>query len=89
MLMGDMTFRNRVKVACMKYADSIVITSAPVSTHTAAVRWAFRCFQQPDMVAAEVHPPTVMDGKVQTAGTAVTDEDLQSAVETTVGKIIS
>jgi hypothetical protein len=73
----------------MKYADSIVIASVAVSTHTAAVKWAFRCFQMPDAVAGEVQSPTVMDDKVQTAGSAVTDQDLQSAVEATVGKVIS
>jgi hypothetical protein len=87
--MSDMTFRGRVKVACIRYADSIVISNVAVSTHTAAVKWAFRCFQVPDTVAGEVQSPTVMDGKVQTAGSAVTDQDLQSAVETTVGKVIS
>jgi hypothetical protein len=88
-LMSDFTFRGRVKVCCVKYADSIVIASVAVSTHTAAVKWAFRCFQVPDTVAGEVQPGAVMDGKVQSEGSAVTDQDLQSAVEATVGKTIS
>jgi hypothetical protein len=87
--MSDMTFRGRIKVACLKYADSISISSVAVSSHTASVKWAFRCFQMPDTVAGEVQSPTVMDDKVQAAGSAVTDPDLQSAVEATVGKIIS
>jgi hypothetical protein len=87
-LMQDIEFRGRVKVAVVKFAD--YIQNEPVNTprHTAALRWAQRTFQQPDMVATEVQPPTVMDSAVQSAGEAVTDEALQSAVESVVNKMM-
>lgn len=87
-LMTDMDFRGRVKVACLKYADSIMIDSASASTRTAQLRWAAQTFQQPDVIAQQVQPPTIMDGAVQQAGAAITDTALQSAVEATVNKML-
>jgi hypothetical protein len=88
-LMTDPTFRGRVKVCCLKYADSVLISTTPVAQQTASVKWAFRCFQMPDTTAQDVQPSAVMDPKVQTAGSAVSDSDLQSAVEASVAKIIA
>jgi hypothetical protein len=87
-LMTDQTFRGRVKVACLKFADSILIDAAPVTGRTAQIRWAWQAFQQPDIVAAQVQPPTVMDGAVQTAGAEIDDAALQSAVESVVNKMV-
>ncbi|HEX4594007.1 MAG TPA: hypothetical protein VH157_07015 [Bryobacteraceae bacterium] len=86
-LMTDGAFRGRIKVACLKFADSILIQSAPVANRTAQVRWATQMFQQPDTIAAQVQPPTVMDGAVQIAGAAITDAALQGSVEATVQKM--
>ena len=87
-LMSDATFRGRVKVACLKFADSIMNEASTTTAHGARVRWAQQCFQQPDMIAGQVQPPTVMDGAVQEAGADVTDEALQGAVEAVVNKTL-
>ena len=81
-------FRGRVKVACIKYADSIMIEASSVAGHTSRLRWAQSVFAQPDFIAAQVQPPTVMDPAVQAAGAAVEDAALQGAVEATVNKTI-
>ena len=66
-LMTDPEFRGRVKVAAIKFADSIMIEATSVPQHNARLRWAVSAFQQPDMVALQLQPPTVMDPGVQTA----------------------
>jgi hypothetical protein len=86
-LMTDGTFRGRIKVACLKFADSILIENAPAVNRTAQLRWATQAFQQPDVIAGQVQPPTVMDGAVQIAGAAITDAALQGSVEATVNKM--
>lgn len=87
-LMTDQVFRGRVKVACLKFADSIMIEAASVPAHNARLRWAQQAFQSPDGVSSQVQPPTVMDPAVQTAGAAITDNMLQGAVEGVVNKIL-
>ena len=87
-LMTDMDFRGRVKVACLKYADSIMNEATGVSGHNTRVRWAQQTMQQPDQVAGQVQPPTVMDGQVQTDGKNVTDTALQGSVEAVVNKML-
>lgn len=87
-LMQDMTFRGRVKVSVLKYADAIMIEAHTVPAHNARLRWAANTFQQPDMVAMQVHPPTVMDGAVQQAGAEISDDGLQSSVEAVVNKML-
>ena len=87
-LMTDITFRGRVKVACLKFADSIMIEASSVPAHNARLRWAQQTFQQPEQVAMQIQPPTVMDPAVQTAGAEVEDIALQGAVEGVVNKII-
>ena len=87
-LMQDMTFRGRCKVAALKYADSIMIEASSVPAHSSRYKWAQNTFLQPDLVAMQVQPPTVMDPGVQSAGAAVTDVALQGAVETVVNKMI-
>jgi hypothetical protein len=86
-LMIDPTFRSRVKVACLKFADFIDGEDASTPGHNARLRWAVNCFQSPDQTAAQIQPPTVMDAQVQTDGAAITDTALQTAVETTVEKM--
>ena len=87
-LMQDLDFRGRCKVAALKYADSIMIEASNVPAHNSRLRWAQNTFMQPDLVAMQVQPPTVMDAAVQAAGSAVTDNMLQGAVETVVNKMI-
>jgi hypothetical protein len=87
-LMSDMTFRGRVKVAVLKYADSIMIEASSVPAHNTREKWAVLAMQNPDAIAGQIQPPTVMDPAVQTAGSAVTDIALQAAVEGVVNKIL-
>jgi hypothetical protein len=83
-----MTFRGRVKVACLKFADSILNEASTVTAHGARVRWANLCFQQPDVIAGQVQPPVVMDPAVQTAGDTITDAALQAAVEAKLNEMM-
>lgn len=83
-LMTDLTFQGRIKVACLKYADYIKGEPSNTSGHSARLRWAQGVYQSPGGVAIQVQPPTVMDPNVQAQGSAISDQDLQTAVETTV-----
>jgi|SRR5262252_2206327 len=87
-LMQDAAFRGRVKVSCLKFADAITNELPTVAAHNTRLRWAQRCMQQPDQVAMETQPPTVMDAAVQADGSNITDANLQAAVETTIGKMM-
>jgi hypothetical protein len=87
-LMTDGTFRGRCKVAVIKFADSIMNQTGTAAGDNARLRWAQQTFQQPDMTAQTVQPPTVMDAAVQSAGKNVTDEALQGAVESVVNKML-
>jgi len=87
-LMVDMTFRGRVKVAALKYADSILNEAASVAGHTSRVRWATLTFQTPDNIAQQIQPPVVMDPAIQNAGAAIDDAALQAAVEITANKMM-
>jgi hypothetical protein len=88
-LMADLTFRGRCKVACLKLAEVILAEAATVVNHNARLRWANQAFQNPDMAAGQVQSPAVMDPLVQAQGSAVTDVDLQTAVNTVVDKLLS
>jgi hypothetical protein len=87
-LMTDLEFRGRIKVSCLKYADSIMNEANTVPAHNMRLRWAQTTFQQPDMVAGQVQPPVVMDSAVQTAGAEITDDALQGSVEAVVNKMM-
>jgi len=87
-LMQDSDFRGRVKVACLKFADSIQNELSAVPAHNARMRWAQNCFSQPDFIAGQVQPPTVWDPAVQAQGAAIPDDQLQAAVEGVVNKLI-
>lgn len=87
-LMVDTTFRGRVKVACLSYAQYISIEASNVPAHNSRYRWATRCFQSPDQVGQEISQPVVMNPNVAQAGSAVTDADLQAAVQAVVDAII-
>ncbi len=87
-LMRDATFISRVKVACLHYADYISNEPTGTPAHVSRLRWASNVFVQPDNVAMQTAPPAVMDGAVQEAGSAITDEALQSAVEGVVNKMM-
>ena len=87
-LMSDGTFRGRIKVSCLKFADSVMIEEPTVPAHNARLRWATQCFQSPDQTAMQVQPPTVMDPAVQAAGDTITDTALQASVEVVINKML-
>jgi hypothetical protein len=87
-LMSDPVFRGRIKVASLKYAGSIMIEPDNTPAHNTRLGWARRCYQQPEMVANELQPPTVMDPAVQESGSAIADDMLQPAVEGVVNKLL-
>lgn len=87
-LMSDPAFRGRVKVACLKYADSISNEASNVPAHNTRLRWAQECMNQPDGMAMRIQPPTVMDAAVQDAGEDITDAALQGSVEAVVNKLL-
>lgn len=87
-LMTDLTFRGRVKVACLRYADSVLVDVAEVSGRTAQVRWASQTLAQPDIAAQQAQPATVMDPAVQAEGADISDDALQAAVQATVNKML-
>jgi hypothetical protein len=87
-LMTDLEFRARIKVASLKYADSIFGEPESTPAHNTRQRWATTTFQQPDMTAAQLQPPVVMDSAVQAEGAAISDGALQGAVETVVNKLL-
>ena len=85
-LQNDMVFRGRVKVAAIKYADSIVIEPGSTPAHTSRLKWSNLCYQAPDQQAMQIQQFVVWDPSVQAAGSAVTDAELQGAVEATINK---
>jgi hypothetical protein len=87
-LMTDVAFRGRIKVACLQYSTYIMGEPANVTAHSTRIKWAQQTANSPDQTAASVQPMVVMDANVQTAGAAITDAALQTAVEATVNKII-
>ena len=87
-LMFDEAFRGRSRVACLHYASYISGEDASVPAHTTRMRWAQQTIANPDASLAQIMTTLVMDDKVQEAGSAITDDDLQSAVETSVNKYI-
>jgi hypothetical protein len=87
-LMNDFQFRGRIKVAALKYADYIMNEANNVQGHNSRENWARRTWQMPEQVATELHPPVVMDANVQSAGAAIDDAALQTAVESVVNKIV-
>lgn len=87
-LMKDPVFVDRVKVACLKFADFILNEAPTVPGHSSRYRWAQQTTVNPDNAAQTITPPTVMDAAVQTDGAAITDVALQTTVETVVNKLI-
>jgi len=87
-LMTDGAFHGRTKVACLHFADYISGEDASVPAHATRLRWAQQTFVGPDNSVQQIMSTLVMDPKVQAAGAAITDADLQSSVEASVNKLI-
>jgi hypothetical protein len=87
-LMVDNGFLGRVKVGCLKYAETIMNEPSDTVAHNSRLRWARDTYQQPDIVARQVQQPVVMDPNIQIAGATASDAIIQGAVEATVNKLI-
>ena len=89
-LMNDQNFRGKVKVAILKYAESLLSAPAaiPKIGGNAILRWASESFSNPDMAASKVVPAIVMDAAAQNQGESIPDEALQGAVEAVVNKTL-
>jgi hypothetical protein len=87
-LMYDPEFQGRSRVACMRFASYIMGEDASVPAHHTRMRWAQQTITNPQTSLDQIMTTLVMDDKVQAAGSAITDPDLQSAVETSVNKFI-
>ncbi len=83
-LMKDPTFIDRVKVAALKFANYIVNEATITPQHHARLNWAHGVFAGPDSAAQNIAASAVMDPQVQTDGSAVSDANLQTSVETVV-----
>lgn len=87
-LMTNPTFRGRIKVACLTYAQYILGEAPGNPGHSSRVRWAQQTFLGPEQAATSIQPPVVMYGAVQEAGSNIADAALQAAVESTVNQIL-
>lgn len=87
-LMTDINFRNRIKVASLKFADYISGEGNTVPAHNTRMKWAQSVVNAPDTVAGNIQPSVVMDPAVQDQGSTISDPDLQQAVETTVNYLL-
>ena len=87
-LMADQAFRDRIKVACLTYANYIVGEAANVPAHNTRIKWAQQTLVAPDVAAGVVLPTVVMDAAVQDQGANIDDPGLQSATENAVNKLI-
>jgi len=87
-LMADIPFRNRVKVACLTYADYIFGEATSVPAHNTRIKWAQNTMISPDGAAQNCVSTVVMDPAVQQDGAAVTDAALQGATENAVNKML-
>ena len=87
-LMQNAELRSRVKVACLKFAEYILGEPSSTPARSARLRWALGAMGNLDMVTTAALPNTVMDPKVQEQGENIGDEDLQSALETAVQRML-
>lgn len=87
-LMRDQVFRGRVSVSCTKFATYIADEQPNVPAHPTRYKWSMATLANPDGATAQVMPTVVWDASVQASGAAVTDPELQSAVEVAVQKLI-
>ena len=88
MLMQDSNFRGRVKIACLNFSKYIQGEAPSEPAHNTRVRWAQQTIASPDSTAQQTQPMTVMQDSVQTQGSAISDQDLQTAVETAVNGVL-
>ena len=78
-LMNDQTFRGRVKVAALLYAQ--YLTLHPGNSNSMS-NWVFATLKSPDSAAAMLVPSVVINPNVQAAGALTSDDELKAAVQT-------
>jgi hypothetical protein len=87
-LMSEASFRGRVQVACLAYAQYITLEPTGAPAHNSRLRWAASVYQNPVFVSGQVTPPTVMNPNVQQDGSAISDASLQAAVQAVVDEML-
>lgn len=87
-LMNDFQFRGRIKVAALGFAKYVFGEAPNTEAHNTRYKYAQQIYQMPEAVAAQLHPPVVMEDAVQQAGADITDTALQTVVETVIGRLI-
>ena len=87
-LMHDEAFLGRTRIACLTYAAYIADEAITVPAHTTRLKWAQATFRDSENAVNEIMSILIMDAKVKQFGAAITDADLQSALETSVNKTI-
>jgi len=71
----------------LHYASYINGEPADTPAHNTRMRWARETLADPFIAVSKIMPALAMDAKVQEFGGAITDPDLQSAIETTVNNL--
>ena len=87
-LMRDASFNSRIKVACLHFADYIAGEAPTTPAHKTRIKWAQTVTDSPDGAASRIVSVVVMDPQVQSDGAAITDANLQTAVETAVNNML-
>ena len=87
-LARDMVFRGRVSVACCHFASYITDEPANTPAHSTRYKWSQSTLLNPEIAVGQCIATVVNDGAVQAAGSNITDEALQGAVETAINKLL-
>jgi hypothetical protein len=87
-LARDPEFQGRVKVAALRYAAAALAEAPGTPAHIARYRWALAVIDQPDYRAQQLAPLVAIIPAVDSAGAAVTDAALQTAVEAVVERTL-
>jgi len=102
-LMTELTFKGRVRVYLITYANTILNEPTTTSRHKSGVDWSEETIRNSDQRAFTYQPAVVMDPGIQQAGliddpndtntpprkiSAATDLQLEAAVQAVVNKSI-
>ena len=87
-LMLDQDFRGRIKVAVLNYANYIYGEAPGTAAHNTRYPLAQRALASPDQIATNVQPLVVMDDNVQAQGGSIPDDQLSTAVQNAVNKMM-
>lgn len=88
-LRTDGIFLSRMSYAVAKYALYIVAEAEDAANHLARVNWATVALSDTVAAASRLATKVVQDGQVQTDGSAITDANLQTVVETAANGVIT